>query len=73
MSFCECCFWLIFLSHIQIYELIGLTDVRTIVAERNSEDNRPVLIMAEDECRFGRISDSRSAWAPAGFCPVSAR
>ena len=50
-----------------------LTEVRTIVAERNSEDNRPVLIMAEDEGRFGRISNSRSAWAPAGFRPVSAR
>ena len=29
--------------------------------------------MAEDEGRFGRISNSRSAWAPAGFRPVSAR
>ena len=29
--------------------------------------------MAENEGRFGRISNSRSAWAPAGFRPVSAR
>ena len=27
--------------------------------------------MAEDEGRFGRISNTRSAWAPAGYRPVS--
>lgn len=29
--------------------------------------------MAQDEGRFGRISKTRSAWAPAGIRPVSAR
>ena len=47
--------------------------MRAIVAERGPEDNRPVLIMAQDEGSFGRISNSRSAWAPPGFRPVSAR
>jgi hypothetical protein len=33
-----------------------------IVAQRDPEDNRPVIIMAHDEGRFGRITDIRSCW-----------
>ena len=29
---------------------------------RDPEDNRPVLLFAQDEGRFGRISDVRRAW-----------
>lgn len=39
--------------------------------KRDSDDNRPVLIFAQDEGRFGRISDARKAWAPLGVRPVA--
>ncbi len=42
------------------------------VASRDPADERPVLQMAEDEGRFGRISQPRRAWAPPGVrarCP----
>ena len=34
--------------------------------DRDPEDNRPVLLFAQDEGRFGRISDVRRAWSPLG-------
>ncbi len=40
-----------------------------LLASRDPEDNRPVLIMPQDEGRFGRISDPRACWAPAGIRP----
>lgn len=43
------------------------------LAERDPEDNRPVLLLAQDEGRFGRISDARRAWAPLGMRPQAAR
>jgi transposase len=40
---------------------------------RDPEDSRPVLIFAQDEGRFGRISDVRRAWPPAGVRPQAPR
>ncbi len=44
-----------------------------IVARRDPEDKRPVIIMAQDEGRFGRITDIRTCWAPKGIRPTVAR
>jgi hypothetical protein len=33
-------------------------------------DPRPVVLMAEDEGRFGRISQARRCWAPPGVRPT---
>ena len=43
------------------------------LAERDPEDRRPVLLFAQDEARFGRISISRASWAPKGIRPRSPR
>jgi len=43
------------------------------VNDRSPEDNRPILIFAQDEGRFGRISDTRRAWAPSGVRPIAPR
>ena len=47
--------------------------VAVILQERDAQDRRPVLIMAEDEGRFGRISTMKKAWAPRGCRPIAAR
>jgi hypothetical protein len=39
------------------------------VASRPAEDQRRVLLMSQDEARFGRISPPRSCWAPPGMRP----
>ena len=48
-----------------------------IIAEkldhRDPKDNRPVLLFAQDEGRFGRISDARRAWSPLGTRPQAPR
>jgi hypothetical protein len=48
-----------------------------IIAEklksRDPEDKRPVLLFAQDEGRFGRISDVRRAWSPLGTRPQAPR
>jgi DDE superfamily endonuclease len=41
------------------------------VASRPAEDQRPVLIMAQDEGRFGRVSRPRACWAPPGVRPAA--
>ena len=41
------------------------------MASRPPEDQRPVLIMAQDEGRFGRISRPRACWAPPGVRPTA--
>ncbi len=43
------------------------------LADRDPEDDRPVLIFAQDEGRFGRISDVRRAWSPLGTRPQAPR
>ncbi len=43
------------------------------LATRNPDDKRPVLLFAQDEGRFGRISDVRRAWSPVGTRPQAPR
>jgi hypothetical protein len=43
------------------------------LATRDPEDQRPVLLFAQDEGRFGRISDVRRAWSPLGIRPQAPR
>ena len=40
---------------------------------RNPQDARPVLIMAQDEGRFGRIDRPRRCWAPKPVRPLVPR
>jgi transposase len=47
--------------------------VAGIVAQRDPEDTRPVVIMSQDEGRFGRINDHRPCWAPKGMRPRAPR
>lgn len=42
-------------------------------ATRAPEDDRPLLLMAQDEGRFGRISSCRRTWAPPGVRPQAPR
>ena len=39
------------------------------VATREADDERPVLILAQDEGRFGRIGRPGRCWAPPGIRP----
>ena len=41
------------------------------VTTRPAEDQRPVLLMAQDEGRFGRISPPKRCWAPPGLRPLA--
>lgn len=43
--------------------------VEQAVATKPVEDTRPLLILVQDEGRFGRISRPRSCWAPPGIRP----
>jgi hypothetical protein len=43
--------------------------VEAAVATREVGDERPVLIMAQDEGCFGRISRAKRCWAPPGVRP----
>ena len=43
------------------------------MATRPADDQRPVLKMAQDEGRFGRISMPKRAWALPGVRPKVAR
>src|SRR5215469_15850877 len=45
--------------------------METVVETRPAEDQRPVLIMAQDEGRFGRISRPKRCWAPPGVRPTA--
>jgi len=47
--------------------------VKAALDARDTDDNRPVLIMAEDEGRFGRLNDPRRAWAPQAVRPLAPR
>lgn len=44
--------------------------VNAALATRPAGDQRPVLLMAQDEGRFGRISVPRACWAPANVRPI---
>ena len=39
------------------------------MATREAEDERPVLILAQDEGRFGRLGRPQRCWAPPGIRP----
>ena len=41
------------------------------IAARPAEDKRPVLIMGQDEGRFGRLSRPKRCWAPPGIRPYA--
>jgi hypothetical protein len=43
--------------------------VEAAVATREAGDERPVLIMAQDEGCFGRINRAKRCWAPPGVRP----
>ena len=43
------------------------------MADRDPEDNRPAIIVTQDEGRFGRITEVRKCWAPKGIRPKVAR
>jgi hypothetical protein len=43
--------------------------VKTTVATREAGDERPTLIMAQDEGCFGRISRAKQCWAPPRVRP----
>ncbi len=40
---------------------------------KDSQDNRPVLLMAQDEGRFGRLGQVMKAWCPKGLRPLVAK
>ena len=41
-----------------------------LLLEHDSNDTRPLLILAADEGRFGRIGEIRLCWCPPGIRPV---
>ena len=47
--------------------------VRDLLDKREPGDDRPLMLLAQDEGRFGRINDVRRAWAPAGVRPKAPR
>ena len=40
---------------------------------KDFQDNRPVLLMAQDEGRFGRLGQGMKAWCPKGYRPLVAK
>ncbi|MDJ0594162.1 MAG: hypothetical protein QNJ72_30005 [Pleurocapsa sp. MO_226.B13] len=40
---------------------------------KDPQDNRPVLLMAQDEGRFGRLGQVMKAWCPKGYRPLVAK
>lgn len=45
--------------------------MKATLEPRDPNDRRPVLIMAQDEGRFGRISGAKRAWAPPAPWPLA--
>lgn len=43
--------------------------VKEVEKTKDPKDERPTLLMAQDEGRFGRVSDPRRAWAPEQVRP----
>ena len=44
-----------------------MSAVGVLNATRAPADDRPLLLMAQDEGRFGRISSCRRTWSPPGL------
>lgn len=38
---------------------------------RDADDDRPLLLMAQDEGRFGRLSRPHACWSPPGIRPLA--
>jgi transposase len=51
------------------FKKIFPAQVEAAVTTREAGDERPVLIMAQDEGCFGRISRAKCCWAPPGMRP----
>lgn len=47
--------------------------VKETIAAFLPEDRRPILVLFQDEGRFGRIQIPRNCWAPKGMRPVELR
>lgn len=47
--------------------------VQQICQHREPNDNRPILVMASDEGRFGRTGEVYPCWCPPGFRPTLMR
>jgi transposase len=47
--------------------------VEEVIASKDPEDDRPVLVMAQDEACFGRISTIVRSWAPKHIRPLTPR
>ena len=45
--------------------------VQAAIETKDAEDLRPLLILAQDEGCFGRISRPKSCWAPPGIRPLA--
>lgn len=43
--------------------------VQQALNTKNPEDTRPILLMAQDEGRFGRLGQVKKAWCPKNFRP----
>jgi len=41
-----------------------------VLQERDPDDDRPVVLLVQDEARFGRINSVQRCWAPAGVRPT---
>jgi hypothetical protein len=46
--------------------------VKKILETKDPEDTRPILIMAADEGRFGRLGEVRACWCPEEIRPIIA-
>jgi hypothetical protein len=44
--------------------------VQAVLQERDPDDDRPVVLLVQDEARFGRINRVQRCWAPAGGRPT---
>jgi hypothetical protein len=44
--------------------------VQALLQERDPDDDRPVVLLVQDEARFGRINSVQRCWAPAGVRPT---
>jgi len=53
----------------ELFEQNFATLVEEVLQSRDPKDKRPVLNMAQDEARFGRIGISRRSWAPKHIRP----
>jgi hypothetical protein len=45
-------------------------EAATLLLERSPDDHRPVVLMTQDEGRFGRINPLRRCWAPKPIRPI---